>query len=372
MREVDIVEEYPKNEANEKKRFLNVQAIHCQREFILKRKNIFFALAILLLCTARFLEAEEKISGLMYGDYYYVFKNHDTASENSNGFWFRRIYFTYDNALSDRIAMRFRLQMNSPGDFKTSSAMIPSVKDAYLSFKIHKHTLLLGLIGTPMYDNLEIFWGYRPMEKTPIDLFNFGSSRDLGIGLKGALDQGKTLTYAIVFGNGSSNKSETNRGKAVYGSLNFQPLPALFLELYADYANTGSDSAVNIFQAFAGVKNQRGRIGFNFGVRNARQADVRSDMRFVSVFAVCRLGQKMDLVARFDRLLDPNPNGSKIDYLPMADHVKANVLLAGLSYALSENVKIIPNIKYVFYDAPASGDKPQADLCTYLTLYFKF
>ncbi len=337
------------------------------------RKKFFAATVLLiLLISARMLRGEEKISGLMYGDYYYVFKNHDTASENSNGFWFRRIYFTYDNALSEGIAMRFRLQMNSPGDFKTSTAMIPSVKDAYLSFKIHKHTLLLGLIGTPMYDNLEIFWGYRPMEKTPIDLFNFGSSRDLGIGLKGALDQEKTLTYAVVFGNGSANKSEINRGKAVYGRLNYHPVPALFLELYADYADTGGDSSINIYQAFAGVKNQLGRIGFNFGVRNARQADVRSDMRFVSVFAVCRLGQKMDLVARMDRLLDPNPNGSKIDFLPMADHVKANVLLAGLSYALSENVKIIPNIKYVFYDTPASDDNPAPDFYTYLTLYFKF
>ena len=65
----------------------------------------------------------------------------------------------------------------------------------------------------------------------------------------------------------------------------------------------------------------------------------------------------MELVGRFDRLLDPNPNGSKIDYIPMANNAKANVLLAGLGWSLSENVKVIPNVKYVFYDAPESGDK---------------
>jgi hypothetical protein len=223
-----------------------------------------------------------------------------------------------------------------------------------------------------MYDNVEDFWGYRAMEKTPIDLFKFGNSRDLGIGLKGALDNKKTLTYTLVFGNGSNNKSETDHGKAVYGRLNFQPLPTLFFEIYADYINLGNESSVNIFQAFAGIKGRWGRSGFNFGVRNSKLGETSSDIKFVSLFGVFKLCQKMEFVARYDRLLDPNPNGSKIDYIPMASNAKARVLLAGLGWSLNENVKVIPNIKYVFYDAPASGDKPQADFYAYLTLYFKF
>ncbi len=232
--------------------------------------------------------------------------------------------------------------------------------------------MLLGLIGTPMYDNVEDFWGYRAMEKTAIDLFKFGNSRDLGIGLKGALDNKKTLTYALVFGNGSNNKSETNHGKAVYGRLNFQPRPSLFFEIYADYINGDNESSVNIFQAFAGVKGKWGRSGLNFGVRNSRTAGVTSDLKFVSLFGVFKVGSKLDLVGRYDRLLDPNPSGSKIDYIPMADNVQANVVLAGLGWSLSDNVKVIPNLKYVFYDAPEIGDKPAADLYAYLTLYFKF
>jgi hypothetical protein len=345
-----------------------------KKEDLMKKKNIVLTLAILLLIIpATCLKGEGKFSGLMFGDYYYALKNHDATVENNNGFWLRRIYFTYDNTLTDKIAMRFRLEMNSPGDFKTSTTLIPFVKDAYLSTKIGKHTLMLGLIGTPMYDNVEDFWGYRAMEKTPIDLYKFGNSRDLGIGLKGALDNKKTLTYTIVFGNGSNNKSETDHGKAVYGRLNFQPNTALFFEIYADYINlVGNDSSVNIFQALAGVKGKWGRSGLNFGVRNDKQADVNSDMKFISIFGVFKLCQKIEFVARYDRLLDPNPNGGKIDYIPMANDAKANVLLAGLGWSLNENVKIIPNIKYVVYDTPATGDKPQADFYTYLTLYFKF
>jgi len=327
---------------------------------------------LLLLVPAHTLKGEGKLSGLMFGDYYYALKNHDATVKNNNGFWFRRIYFTYDNTLTEKISMRFRLEMNSPGDFKTSTTLIPFVKDAFLSAKVGKQTLMLGLISTPLYDNLDDYWGYRPMEKTPIDLFKFGNSREFGLGLKGVLDAKNKLTYTVIVGNGAGLKSETDHGKAVYGRLNFQPAQALFFELYADYTNTGNDSSVNIFQAFAGVKGKWGRSGLNFGVRNAKQAGVSSNMKFVSIFGVFKLCQKMEFIGRFDRLLDPNPNGSKIDYIPMANNAKANVLLAGLGWALSENVKIIPNIKYVFYDTPGSGAKPQADFYAYLTLYFKF
>jgi hypothetical protein len=339
----------------------------------MKRKNLFLVLALcLLLGPASLLKGEGKFSGLVFGDYYYAVAHHDETVESSNGFWLRRVYFTYDNSLSDKFAMRFRLEMNSPGDLKTSSTLVPFVKDAFLTAKIGKQTLLLGLIGTPLYDTLDEYWGYRPMEKTPIDLFKFGNSREFGMGLKGALDARNKLTYTVVFGNGAGIKSETNRGKAVYGRLNFQPTPSLFFELYADYTNMGNDSSVNIFQAFAGVKGGWGRSGLNFGVRNSRTAGVTSDMKFVSLFGVFKVGAKLDLIGRYDRLLDPNPSGSKIDYIPMADNAKANVVLAGLGWSLSDNVKVIPNLKYVFYDAPESGAKPAADFYAYLTLYFKF
>jgi hypothetical protein len=326
----------------------------------------------LLLAPAASLKGEGKLSGLVFGDYAYVLAHHDEAIEGNNGFWLRRVYFTYDNALSDRFAMRFRLEVNSPGDFKTSASLTPFVKDAFLSAKLGKHALLLGLIGTPLYDTLDEFWGYRPMEKTPIDLFKFGNSREFGVGLKGPIDAKGKLTYTVLVGNGAGLKSETNRGKAVYGRLNFQPTPSLFFEIYGDYTDMGADSSVNILQAFAGVKGKWGRSGLNFGWRHAETAGVGSDLKFVSLFGVFKVGKKLDLVGRFDRLLDPNAGGSKIDYIPMADNVQANVVLAGLGWSLSDSVKVIPNLKYVFYDAPAIGEKPAADLYAYLTLYFKF
>lgn len=337
-----------------------------------RTRMILLASMLAAILAAAGLRGEGKISGLMFGDYYYALSHHDAAIEGHNGFWLRRIYFTYDAAIGERMAMRLRLEANSPGDFKTSSTLVPFVKDAYLTRRLGRHTLMLGLIGTPLYDNLDEFWGYRPMEKTPVDLFKFGNSRELGLGVKGPLDAKGRLTYTLVAGNGAGLKSETNRGKAVYGRLNFQPKPSWFLELYADYTDTGAASSVSIFQAFAGLNGGWGRAGLNFGLRRAKADGAASDMKFISLFAVAKAGKRLELVGRFDRLLDPNPAGSKIDYIPMADHARANVVLAGLGWSLGDGVKLIPNIKYVFYDAAEGGAKPGSDFYAYITLYFKF
>lgn len=337
-----------------------------------RNKTILGLALFLLVFSARALPGEGKFSGLVIGDYHYALAHHDELVRDNNGFWLRRVYFTYDNALNANYSMRFRLEANSPGDFKTATTLVPFVKDLYLAAKLGRHTLMLGLIGTQLYSHVEEFWGYRAMEKTPVDLFRFGNSRDLGLGLQGALDPQGKLTYSLVVGNGSGTKAEVNRGKAVHGRIHFQPTRALFFELYADFTDTGSDSSVNILQAFAGLRGDWGRTGLNFGYRHADDGDSATDLKFISLFGVGKISPKLELVGRFDRLLDPNPSGSRIDYIPMADHAKANVLLAGLGWAINEKVKVIPNLKYVFYDAPEGGERPDADLYAYLSLYFKF
>ncbi|MCK4967090.1 hypothetical protein KAS50_08665, partial [bacterium] len=53
--------------------------------------------------------AQIKFSGYMFGDYYYVAKNHNEDNEGKNGFWYRRIYLTADRKLNDEFSVRFRM-----------------------------------------------------------------------------------------------------------------------------------------------------------------------------------------------------------------------------------------------------------------------
>ena len=42
----------------------------------------------------------------MFGDYYWFASDHRDALEDQNGFWFRRIYLTYDQKFSESFSMR--------------------------------------------------------------------------------------------------------------------------------------------------------------------------------------------------------------------------------------------------------------------------
>ena len=110
---------------------------------------------------------EGKFSGLMFGDYYAVLSNHVPTFKNQNGFWFRRIYFTYDKPLSPAFTTRFRLEVNSAGDFGvTSVRMTPFVKDAYLKWTRTRHNIIFGLSPSPIFEISDRIWGFRSIEKS--------------------------------------------------------------------------------------------------------------------------------------------------------------------------------------------------------------
>jgi len=73
-----------------------------------------------------------QFSGYMFGDYYYVAASHNPDLEERNGFWLRRIYFTFDQEIAEGWSVRLRTEMSQPGDFTSGSKMNPVVKDAYV------------------------------------------------------------------------------------------------------------------------------------------------------------------------------------------------------------------------------------------------
>jgi len=320
--------------------------------------------------------AQGKFDGYMIAEYFSVLNHHDEDIQDRHGLWLRRIYLTYNNNLTDTIKMRLRLEMASPGDF-SSATLDPFVKDAYLSSKLAGQELRVGIFGPPTFEAIESVWGYRPLEKTPLDLQKWRSSRDFGIALKGNIDSGKMLPYFLMFGNGSSNKAEDNKGKVLYASLGFNPSKAFFLEAYVDSEHTKDGKSSGVYQGFAAVKGDWGRIGFQYTHRNYKQKlddadDVKEEWDLISAFAVFSASEKLDIIARFDKLMEPNSSGHKIAYIPFADNAPSTLIIGALAVTVAKGVQVIPNVKYVFYGDPEEGDKPDDDFYANMTLYFKF
>ncbi|MFP4081988.1 MAG: hypothetical protein ACLFVG_04425 [Candidatus Aminicenantes bacterium] len=330
--------------------------------------------------------SEVKLKGCMFADYYYVASHHSGPTdeggvEGRHGFWLRRIYFTAENKLADNIKVRLRLEMSSPGKFPfdSSDKVSAVVKDAYLSCKTGRQELFFGIVSTPTFGHhIEDIWGYRSLEKTPLDLMKMASSRDFGIGLKGSLDEGKTVNYYILFGNGASNRGETDKGKKIYGSLAFKPVRGLTLEAYGDYEYQKDHKSYYVIQGFGAFQGNWGRIGAMYARRHFDQEETGYDFDLISGFVVVKAAKDVDVIARCDRMFgegfEDHFKGDGVSYVPFANRPGApfNLFIGGISWEAAKNIWLIPNIKYVFYDDPDVGEKPSKDIYTNMTVWFKF
>lgn len=328
----------------------------------------------LLILTSGVYSQSAKISGYMFGDYYYVASNHNETLEDKNGFWFRRIYFTYDHALSEDFDIRFRLESNSAGDFSSKTKLEPFVKDAYLKWKHGRHNIIFGISPTPTWGVIESVWGYRSVEKTPLDLQKFGSSRDFGLAVKGSLDPEQRVNYHFMIANGASTGSENNAGKKVLLSLAGKISRNFLVEGYFDFEERPGASNRTTLQGFAAYQQERFRLGVQFAHQNREVGAGSEDLKLQigSVFAAARLANKVWGFARIDRTFDPNPDGSSISYIPFDATAKSTFFLAGLDFRPINNVRIMPNVEAVLYDENDAGVKPDADMIPRVTFYYVF
>ncbi len=317
----------------------------------------------------------DKFSGYMFGDYYWVVSHHKPDIENSNGFWFRRIYFTYDHRISPSLSTRLRLEMGSRGDFSTnSSALIPFIKDAYLKWTINSnHQLYLGISCPPTFYLVEKFWGYRFLEKTPLDLQRWGSSRDFGLMMRGNLLTSGKLRYHVMLGNGSGIKSEFNSGKKLAGAVSFYPDNHLVLEVYGDREDRSGAEIWYTYQGFLGYHTERWRMGILYAHQLRRPADTpEENLDLASLFLTMKINEKWGVVGRIDRQFDPNPRAEDQVYLPFDPNSKSTFFLGGIDFVPHPAVHLMPNLEVIKYDPNPAGETPETDLIPRMTFFYVF
>jgi hypothetical protein len=340
------------------------------------QKVAFIFIIALLLSTSLFSQESEskgKFSGYMFGDYYHVIKNHDPELKDKRGFWFRRIYLTYDNAMNKYFSTRLRLEMSNEGDFTEAASMVPLVKDAYLQYKLEKHAFILGISQTPAMSTTEKFWGYRYVEKTPLDLHRMASSRDFGLAAKGNIDHEGDLKYHLMLSNGSGTKNEIDKGKSALLSIPWSPTEQLTFEGYGEYADAEGIENAYTLRFFGGYQLESFRIGMEYTDQTLKQTD-ESDVkrRVFSAFVSADVMEQVALFLRVDRMFDPNFAGSKIAFIPFDPTTKSTFILAGVEWTPIKDVFFTPNIEYIAYGQNSDGETPGDDLFGRVTFYWIF
>ena len=166
--------------------------------------------------------------------------------------------------------------------------------------------------ASPTWDEIEEFWGYRSVEKTPLDLQKWGSSRDMGVALRGHLDAEKRFGYHVMAGNGSETKQETNKTKKYYLALDAKPGGGFYVQAYGDYEANKSvtpGSSVGTYQIFGGWKTGRGRVGLQYAHQwRGVTGGPDKNLNLVSAFGVAKLTERWSALARWDYHMDYNPD----------------------------------------------------------------
>jgi hypothetical protein len=331
------------------------------------------------------------INGVVYADYYYNVDNHAAAMKDQNAFSFRRIYFTFENNLTETIKMRFRLE-SAHDKFGTANKINPFVKHAYLEWAnfIPSHKLYLGIGETNAFKNSETYWGYRSVEKTIMDLENISSSADMGIALKG--DFGKILHHWLTIFNGTGyGSAEVDKYKKIGYALWLTPVNGLMIEGYMDYEKqdpaTGTfkyakdyfqGSAYTTMKGFIGYSAPRLNLGFEYFKRTNKESGA-IDAAGTARTDVIKAGYsifgswitpipKVKLFVRYDSF-DPNTG----DNVWVSDSINGKdddhrLIIAGLDFIPKGNIHIMPNIWIQKYSSSGKAD----DFMARLTLYYSY
>jgi hypothetical protein len=307
-----------------------------------------------------------RISGLMFGDYYWYYERHQdgvsstdtTAVKGQHGLWFRRLYFTYDFAYSEKLSARFRLEANSNGDFGGGD-IIPYVKDASVKWAYKgRQQLTLGIHPTLTFDWLDGFWGLRHIEKSPADLYRLDSSRDFGFTFDGPSPL-EGLNYGVQLGNESGSGSETREGKILRLEARYQR-SAIALEGFYSFARGPTGDHRRTRQGFAGFKNDTVRVGGQYLWQERLSGDETLPDQTISVwsgFVVWDVvAKKADLFVRADSVTGDLggtetglPGAEDIDYLILSSQSPFLMWVVGGEWYLHPSVRLSPNLELVRY-----------------------
>ena len=251
--------------------------------------SVLFYVLIILFFAGALVDAQvvSKINGVFFGDYYYNLQNHAEDQKYVNAFSIRRVYFTFENNLTENIKTRFRLE-SEHGEFGSSTKINPFVKHAFLEWSnlIPNHKLVLGISETNAFKNAEALWGYRSIEKTIMDLNKISSSADMGIVLKGDLSM--KLHHWLMLMNGTGyGSAEVDNYKKVGYALWVTPLNGLIIEGYADYEKQDPDNTTFKYardysgskgyytvKGFVGYSGLQYNIGFEWFQRTNQESGI--------------------------------------------------------------------------------------------------
>ncbi len=349
----------------------------------MKKANL---LICILVFTASLIPAQDKtggkISGYIFGDYFYKAAGDSSGSagqysfypKSYQGFELRRMYLRYDHVISKDFSAQVTLESTEKTSIGGKYGV--ALKTAYLEWKnlIPQSSIYIGMSSTPTWNLSEAVWNYRSVEKTIMD-FRGSNAVDLGVSAKGTFDKNGNYGYFLMIGNGTGQKFESNKYKKYYGALFAKPVKGLTIEGYTDFEPNAGDKNKITLKGFAAYQGSMFTIGVEAFQQTQKKAvsDSVDAVPFgISAFAWVNLVKKtahpdnpqvLNAFARFD-YFDPDTKTDDAGF-------RENFITLGLDYMPVKDVHIIPNVWITSYsDKSSLSLKRDANVVARLTFFY--
>lgn len=308
-------------------------------------KRIMQGTAFIFVCcmvVSTQVSAQEKLSGVVYFDYT---NNNGNGGAVSNEFEIRRVYFTYEKKLTSDMKYKFQMDAGRLKHDDDNGKIFAYIKKANISWHAAVGDVTIGIQGMNVFGVQEKTWGYRFIEKSPMDRHKFSSSADLGIGYANTF--GKEVHYSVLYTNGSGYANPEVDGYKKLSGLLLYGEPALTKHdgfngglsfSYEPFDNEFSPGNVskeirNVFSLFGGYASGALRVGAEFDNRITGGTELTE--RIIGVYANWDLSESTGLFTYFENF--DGDTGKDIGSL--------NYLILGSVYQIGDGLRIAPNVR---------------------------
>lgn len=171
-----------------------------------------------------------------------------TTTTKTSGLNVDRVYLTAKYNFNDNWMARVTTDVGNESSLGHRQNVY--LKYAYVEGKLAGDTavLRLGQSHTPWIDYEEHLWGHRYVAKTMIDQYGFDDSSDLGVGLKGALADGKVnywVTATNGTGYGKGNVTSGHQSVDFNSRLGFNLVKGLTFDLQYRDGRRNTKTSIN-------------------------------------------------------------------------------------------------------------------------------
>lgn len=221
-------------------------------------------------------------------------------------------------------------------------------------------TYRFGLLTTPWIDWEEALWDYRMQGPTALDRNHYLSPADFGVGVDGTINH-EMVNFQVSAVDGAGYGAKPgDQHKAYAGRVSLRLLPtddsgrAGGLRL-TGYAQLGAPTGGGTRQRLLGMASYRSKAlvlaGEYAATTDSAVGTAKLNGTVVSVYGTFRLpSSPASIIARVD-LVDPN-TGVASD--------KTTDLIAGVSYQLSPNVRLLADVDNLSYESSGAKAITQA------------